>query len=173
MFILNSDSCLMPFNYAKSKLVFYLICSSSIINKEENHLLADEDLKRLWYLVEKRDGGPPWKHMMDRSTPTMTCQAWQRDLEVPSSFLFSANSQQEASLFTPNSQTGPPQYCSRTVYEDATPELLRDFFWDDDLRLKWDDMLLHSATLEEFPGTGTSVVHWIRRVSQVFSSSFS
>ncbi|CAI9302256.1 unnamed protein product [Lactuca saligna] len=115
-------------------------CSSSIINKEENHLLADEDLKRLWYLVEKRDGGPPWKHMMDRSTPTMTCQAWQRDLE-----------------------TGPPQYCSRTVYEDATPELLRDFFWDDDLRLKWDDMLLHSATLEEFPATGTSVVHWIRR----------
>lgn len=117
-------------------------CSSSVVKKDENHnhLLTDEDLKRLWHLVEKRDGGPPWKHMMDRSTPMMTYQAWQRDPE-----------------------TGPPQYCSRTVYEDATPELLRDFFWDDDLRLKWDDMLLHSTTLEEFPATGASVVHWIRR----------
>lgn len=115
-------------------------CSSSVVKKEENHLLTDEDLKRLWHLVEKRDGGPQWKHMMDRSTSTMTYQAWQRDPE-----------------------TGPPQYCSRTVYENATPELLRDFFWDDDLRLKWDDMLLHSATLEEFPAAGASVVHWIRR----------
>lgn len=114
--------------------------SSSVVKKEENNLLTDGDLKHLWHLVEKRDGGPPWKHMMDRSTATMTYQAWQRDPE-----------------------TGPPQYCSRTVYEDATPELLRDFFWDDDLRLKWDDMLLHAATLEEFPDVGASVVHWIRR----------
>ncbi|XP_024971523.1 uncharacterized protein LOC112510359 [Cynara cardunculus var. scolymus] len=114
-------------------------CSSSVV-KKENNLLTDGDLKHLWHLVEKRDGGPPWKHMMDRSTATMTYQAWQRDPE-----------------------TGPPQYCSRTVYEDATPELLRDFFWDDDLRLKWDDMLLHATTLEEFRDVGASVVHWIRR----------
>ncbi|KAI7738208.1 hypothetical protein M8C21_027161 [Ambrosia artemisiifolia] len=115
-------------------------CSSSVAKKDDDHLLKDEDLKHLWHLVEKRDGGPPWKHMMDGSTATMTYQAWQRDLE-----------------------TGPPQYCSMTVYEDATPELLRDFFWDDDSRLKWDDMLLHAATLEEFPAIGASVVHWIRK----------
>nr|XP_043635134.1 uncharacterized protein LOC122606234 [Erigeron canadensis] len=114
--------------------------SSSNVAKEENHLLKDEDLKHLWHLVEKRDGGPPWKHMMDCSTPNMHYQAWQRDPE-----------------------TGPPQYCSKTVYENATPELMRDFFWDDEFRLKWDDMLLHATTLEEFPKTGTSVVHWIRK----------
>ena len=61
---------------------------------------------------------------------------------------------------------GPPQYCSITVYEEATPELLRDFFWDDDFRPKWDDMLLHATTLEEFPNVGASVVHWIRKVTQ-------
>ncbi|KAD4584227.1 hypothetical protein E3N88_21828 [Mikania micrantha] len=115
-------------------------CSSSVAKKEDGHLLKDDNLKRLWRLVEKRDGGPPWKRMMDRSTPTMTYQAWQRDLE-----------------------SGPPQYCSMTTYEDATPELLRDFFWDDELRLKWDDMLLHATILEEFPAIGASVVHWIRR----------
>lgn len=59
--------------------------------KDEDHLLKDEDLKHLWQLVEKRDGGPPWKHMMDRSTPQMTFQAWQRDREV-TSFLASCKS---------------------------------------------------------------------------------
>nr|XP_043615043.1 uncharacterized protein LOC122587038 [Erigeron canadensis] len=114
-------------------------CSSSAVNKDEGYI-KDEDLRHLWHLVEKRDGGPPWKHMMDGSTSTMAYQAWQRAPE-----------------------RGPPQYCSVTVYEDATPELLRDFFWDDDLRLKWDDMLLHATILEEFPEIGASVVHWIRR----------
>ncbi|OIT05105.1 hypothetical protein A4A49_37765 [Nicotiana attenuata] len=102
--------------------------------------ITDEDLEHLWHLVERKDEGPPWKHMMDRSTPTMSYQAWQRDPE-----------------------SGPPQYCSRTVYEDATPELLRDFFWDDEFRLKWDDMLVHAETIEECPTTGTMIVHWVRK----------
>nr|GEV46479.1 START domain, START-like domain protein [Tanacetum cinerariifolium] len=116
----------------------YLI--SSIVKEEENHLLTDKDLRHLWQLVERKDGGPSWKHMMDHSTPNMFYQACQRDPE-----------------------TGPPQYCSKTVYENATPELIRDFYWDDDFRLKWDDMLLHASTLEEFPTTGTSVVLWTRK----------
>ncbi|CAI9295582.1 unnamed protein product [Lactuca saligna] len=69
-----------------------------------------------------------------------TIKAWQRDPE-----------------------TGPTQYCSKTVYENVTPELMRDFFWDDDFRLKWDDMLSHAAILEESPNSRTSVVHWIRK----------
>lgn len=59
---------------------------------------------------------------------------------------------------------GPPQYRSRTVYEDMTPEMMRDFFWDDELRLKWDDMLLEAETLEECPNNGTMVVKWVRKV---------
>ncbi|KAI3735470.1 hypothetical protein L6452_14969 [Arctium lappa] len=116
--------------------------SSSIVEKEENHVPKDDDLKQLWHLVERKDGGPPWKHMMDRSTHGMHYQAWQRDPE-----------------------TGPPQYCSKTVYENATPELMREFFWDDEFRLKWDDMLLHAATIDEFPTKGVSIVHWIRKAA--------
>ncbi|PSS32952.1 StAR-related lipid transfer protein like [Actinidia chinensis var. chinensis] len=115
-------------------------CGSSQLKKEEGVVVTQEDLEHLCHLVDRTDGGPPWKHVMDRSTPNMSYQAWQRDPE-----------------------TGPPQYCSRTVYEDATPELLRDFFWDDAFRLKWDDMLLYSATIEECPTTGTMVVHWVRK----------
>jgi hypothetical protein len=47
--------------------------------------------------------------------------------------------------------------------EDVTPELMRDFFWDDDFRPRWDDMLTYFKTLEECPLTGTMIVHWIRK----------
>jgi hypothetical protein len=50
------------------------------------------------------------------------------------------------------------------LFEDATPELVRDFFWDDEYRLKWDDMLIHAETLEECPTTGTMMVQWVRKV---------
>ncbi|KAF7149023.1 hypothetical protein RHSIM_Rhsim03G0215200 [Rhododendron simsii] len=115
-------------------------CSSSQPKEKEHLAVTEEDLEHLCHLVDRKDGGPPWKHMMDRSAPGMSYQAWQRDAE-----------------------TGPPQYCSKTVYENATPELLRDFFWDDEFRLKWDDMLIHSTTIEECPTTGTMIVNWIRK----------
>ncbi|KAH7686781.1 START domain-containing proteins involved in steroidogenesis/phosphatidylcholine transfer protein [Dioscorea alata] len=104
--------------------------------------VTSEDLDHLCKLVEMTDGGPSWHQMMDKSLPTMSYQAWRREPE-----------------------TGPPQYRSRTVYEDMTPEIVRDFFWDDEFRLKnkWDDMLLHHSTLEECPTTGTMVVHWVRK----------
>ncbi|KAL3714360.1 hypothetical protein ACJRO7_006308 [Eucalyptus globulus] len=97
-------------------------------------------MTQLWHLVEMKDGGPSWIHMMDRYTLSMSYQAWRRD-----------------------PKTGPPQYRSQTVFEDATPEMVRDFFWDDDFRSKWDDMLASSTNVEDCPSTGTMVVHWIRK----------
>lgn len=114
--------------------------SSSLQLEGEKSLVTDADFLYLDGLVEEQDGGHAWIQMMDRSTPNMSYQAWRRDPE-----------------------TGPPQYRSRTVYEDATPEMLRDFFWDDEFRLKWDDMLIHAETLEESPTTGTMVVQWVRK----------
>lgn len=114
--------------------------SSSLQLEGDKSLVTDEDLRYLDGLVEEQDGGPAWIQMMDRSTPNMSYQAWRRDPEG-----------------------GPPQYRSRTVYEDATPEMLREFFWDDEFRLKWDDMLVHAETLEECPTTGTMVVQWVRK----------
>ncbi|KAH7521016.1 hypothetical protein JRO89_XSUnG0131300 [Xanthoceras sorbifolium] len=116
-------------------------CSSSKSTKENSVVVAEDDLEHICRLVEVKDGGPAWIHMMDRSTPTMSYQAWRRDPE-----------------------NGPPQYRSRTVFEDATPEMVRDFFWDDEFRCKWDDMLVHTTTLEECPTTGTMVVQWVRKL---------
>ncbi|KAE8694304.1 putative beta-1,3-galactosyltransferase 6 [Hibiscus syriacus] len=114
--------------------------SSSPISKEKPSFVKNEDLEHLCNLVEEKDGGPAWIHMMDCSTPTMYYQAWERDLE-----------------------SGPTEYRSRTVFEDATPEMVRDFFWDDKFRPKWDTMLSSAATMEECPTTGTMVVHWVRK----------
>jgi len=70
-------------------------------------------------------------------------------------------------------QNGPPQYCSSTIFEDASPEVVRDFFWDDEFRIKnsWDDMLLQHETLEECTKTGTMVVRWVRKVSSLLDIS--
>ncbi|GAA0143797.1 hypothetical protein LIER_04398 [Lithospermum erythrorhizon] len=116
------------------------LLSSLELQGEKSNLVTSDDLVYLNQLVEESDGGPAWIPMMDRSTSTMSYQAWRRDAE-----------------------TGPPQYRSRTVYEDATPEVLRDFFWDDEFRAEWDDMLIKAETLEENATTGTMMVQWVRK----------
>lgn len=154
----GSDPCLNPFKVQWPSFDFRRIdaaatkkepmsqspalfedCSTSEAG-EISTLLSEEDMTQLWHLVEMKDGGPSWIHMMDRYTLSMSYQAWRRD-----------------------PKTGPPQYRSQTVFEDATPEMVRDFFWDDDFRSKWDDMLARSTNVEDCPSTGTMVVHWIRK----------
>lgn len=41
---------------------------------------------------------------------------------------------------------------------------MRDFFWDDDFRPKWDAMLAYCKVLEECPQNGTMISHWIKKV---------
>ncbi|XP_057528100.1 uncharacterized protein LOC130806891 [Amaranthus tricolor] len=113
---------------------------SSQIKGKENPAVDNDDMVHLFKLVEEKDGGPSWIQMMDRSTPTMNYRAWRRDPE-----------------------TGPPQYRSSTIFEDATPEMVRDFFWDDKFRPSFDPMLINSKTLEESRTTGTMVVQWVRK----------
>ncbi|XP_047337333.1 uncharacterized protein LOC124941109 [Impatiens glandulifera] len=114
--------------------------SSSQVEKGKSSVVNEDDLRHLYRLVEEKDDGPAWIQMMDKSATRMNYQAWRRDNE-----------------------NGPPQYRSRTVYEDITPEMVRDFFWDDEFRMKWDDMILHAEILEEFPSNGSMVVQWVRK----------
>ncbi|KAG9452572.1 hypothetical protein H6P81_005476 [Aristolochia fimbriata] len=106
----------------------------------EQDTLTHTDLEHLLHLLEGKIGESSWQHMMDRSTSNMAYQAWRYEPPV-----------------------GPVIYRSRTVFEDATPELVRDFFWDDDFRQKWDAMLAYFKTLEEHPLTGEMTVHWIKK----------
>ncbi|XP_062108173.1 uncharacterized protein LOC133819044 isoform X3 [Humulus lupulus] len=109
-------------------------------SEREQDVIAENDLDHLLHFLEGRDGEMEWQSMMERSTPSMSYQAWRHEPE-----------------------TGPTVYRSRTVFEDATPELVKDFFWDDEFRPKWDTMLAHCKILEECPQTGTMIVHWIKK----------
>ncbi|KAJ4969539.1 hypothetical protein NE237_016240 [Protea cynaroides] len=108
--------------------------------EREKDIVTEKDLQHLLYLVEGRDGDISWQSMMERTTPNMQYQAWRHDPE-----------------------TGPTILRSRTVFEDATPELVRDFFWDDEFRPRWDPMLSYFKILEECGHTGMMIVHWIKK----------
>ncbi|PNS99681.1 hypothetical protein POPTR_015G005000v4 [Populus trichocarpa] len=141
--VVDNNNNLVHQNLSPVPPTEYEDCSRSQLNEEQSNVasqVTEEDLEHLYQLVEVKDGGPTWMHMMDRSTPTMSYKAWRRD-----------------------PKTGPPQYRSSTVFENASPEIVRDFFWDDDFRPKWDDMLSYSAILDECPTTGTMLVHWMRK----------
>uniref|UniRef100_A0A1D1XR32 StAR-related lipid transfer protein 7, mitochondrial n=1 Tax=Anthurium amnicola TaxID=1678845 RepID=A0A1D1XR32_9ARAE len=135
----SGSTSLIP--YESSENVMGGLASSST-EGGESVAVTTEDLEYLSRLVEVTDGGPAWQQMMDKSLPNMGYQAWRRDHPV-----------------------GPPQYRSRTVFEDASPETVRDFFWDDEFRMKgkWDDMLIYHRTLMECTKTGTMIVHWVRK----------
>ncbi|KAJ0035450.1 hypothetical protein Pint_24671 [Pistacia integerrima] len=116
------------------------ISPSSVTVEREQDVVTENDLEHLLHLLEGKDGEMEWQRLMERSNPNMTYQAWRHEPE-----------------------TGPTVYRSRTVFEGATPELVRDFFWDDEFRPKWDPMLTYFKILEECPHTGTMVVHWIKK----------
>uniref|UniRef100_A0A0A0L598 START domain-containing protein n=1 Tax=Cucumis sativus TaxID=3659 RepID=A0A0A0L598_CUCSA len=114
-----------------------------IANKEEGKeqdIITENDLDHLLQLLEGRHGEAEWQSMMQRSTPNFAYEAWRLEPE-----------------------NRPTVYRSRTVFEDATPEMVRDFFWDDEFRTKWDPMLTYFKILDECPHTGTMIVHWIKK----------
>ncbi|KAL6647581.1 hypothetical protein ACP70R_015018 [Stipagrostis hirtigluma subsp. patula] len=119
---------------------------SRAIFEGEQDIVTEKDLEHLLQLLDNKESGDTsWQHLMERTTSNMTYKAWHREPEV-----------------------GPIMYCSRTIFEDATPDLVRDFFWDGDFRLKWDRMLAYSKTLDEFPQNGTTIVHWIKKVDREY-----
>ncbi|KAL8486568.1 hypothetical protein ACS0TY_023304 [Phlomoides rotata] len=106
----------------------------------ESSTVTEKDLEHLLNLLGAKDREMAWQSMMERSTSNMAYQAWRHESEV-----------------------GPTVYCTKTIFEDATPDLVRDFFWDDESRPKWDPMLATVKILEECPNTGMMVVHYIKK----------
>ncbi|KAK1418837.1 hypothetical protein QVD17_27984 [Tagetes erecta] len=104
----------------------------------DHDVVSGKDLEYLLHLLDGKEA--VWQNMFERSTSNMACQAWRYEPEI-----------------------GPVVYRSRTVFEDATPELVRDFFWDDEFRPKWDQMLTYVKILEECSRTGTMIVNWVKK----------
>lgn len=64
-------------------MVLIMYSLSKVAGEDSSsNVVNDKDLEHLSRLVEVTDGGPAWIQMMDRSTSTMSYQAWRRDPEV-------------------------------------------------------------------------------------------
>lgn len=137
---LSSDSSLSSGSSATDGVADHDISDSLRASDEEHNVVTENELEHFLHLLDGNDGEISWQSMMERNTPNMAYQAWRHDPE-----------------------NAPTIYRSRTVFEDATAELVRDFFWDDEFRPKWDPMLIYFKILEEYPRTGVMIVHWIKK----------
>ncbi|KAM3233573.1 hypothetical protein P3L10_018932 [Capsicum annuum] len=111
-----------------------------ITGSENEDIVTEKDLEHFLHLLDGKDGEMAWQIMMERSTSNFTYQAWRHEPEM-----------------------GPTIYRTKTVFEDATPDIVRDFFWDDEFRPKWDPMLGYFKILQEWPHTGSMIIHWIKK----------
>ncbi|KAF5957501.1 hypothetical protein HYC85_004726 [Camellia sinensis] len=114
------------------------------------NVVVEKDLEHLLQLIENKGGKMEWQSIMGHSTSNLTYQAWRHDLENITETCIGASD-------------GPIVYRSRAVFEDATPEMVRDFFWDDEFRTKWDTMLAYFKILKEYSHTGTMIVQCIKK----------
>ncbi|CAI9118281.1 OLC1v1019825C1 [Oldenlandia corymbosa var. corymbosa] len=118
----------------------YVIRPTSGALEAEKNVVTENDLEHLLHLLDGKDGEMAWQSMMERSTANLQYQAWRHEPE-----------------------NAPTIYRSKTVFEDATADVVRDFFWDDEFRPKWDPMLAYFKILEESPHNGTMIIHWIKK----------
>ncbi|RDY10652.1 StAR-related lipid transfer protein 7, mitochondrial, partial [Mucuna pruriens] len=135
------DSSPSQSDIADSNAIARTARSGDRAEEREQDTVTQTDLEHFLDLLEGKDGVMlDWLCFMERSTRNMQYKAWRLDPE-----------------------SGPTVYRSRTVFEDATTELVRDFLWDDDFRPKWDAMLAYCKVLEECPHNGTMISHWIKK----------
>ncbi|CAI7797725.1 unnamed protein product [Closterium sp. NIES-54] len=112
----------------------------SVSEEDMELVLTEDDLEEFCAKVEGKDGGPEWQLMMEKTAKGMQYTGWRRDPEQ-----------------------GPTEYRSRTVMERCSSALMRDFFWDDEFRAAWDDMLVQARTITACERTGFQIVHWVRK----------
>ncbi|XP_010542534.1 PREDICTED: uncharacterized protein LOC104815704 [Tarenaya hassleriana] len=90
-------------------------------------LVSDEDLKGLIRNLEgKNELGETWENVIHKSND---CVSYNAKICKPR-------------------EGGPPKYLSVTVFEDCSPEVLRDFYMDNDYRKQWDKTVVGHEQLE-------------------------
>jgi len=60
-------------------------------------------------------------------------------------------------------QNGPLRYLSKTVFNDISSEMLRNFYMDNDYRKQWDKTVIEHNQLQVDKSDGTEVGHTIKK----------
>ncbi|CAN6991699.1 unnamed protein product [Brassica rapa subsp. trilocularis] len=106
-------------------------------------LVSDEDLKGLIKKLGERDGDAEiWEDIIHKSNPTRVSYT--------------------AKCCKPK-DGGPMKYLSTTVFEDCSPEALRDFYMDNEYRKQWDKTVVEHEQLQVDSSSGVEIGRTIKK----------
>ncbi|XP_056853250.1 uncharacterized protein LOC130494442 isoform X3 [Raphanus sativus] len=105
-------------------------------------LVSDEDLKDLIEkLGERSDDTEIWEDVIQKSNPRV-------------SYTAKCCKPQDG---------GPMKYLSTTVFEDCSPEVLRDFYMDNEYRKQWDKTVVEHEQLQVDSNSGIEIGRTIKK----------
>ncbi|XP_041003414.1 phosphatidylcholine transfer protein-like isoform X2 [Juglans microcarpa x Juglans regia] len=106
-----------------------------------SEIVSDADLKFLIEnLDEKHHDNEKWEHVIDKRNTVLFYNA---------------------KCCKP--KDGPLKYLSETVFENCSPEMLRDFYMDNDYRKKWDKTLVEHEQLQVDQTNGVEIGRTIKK----------
>ncbi|KAK7381474.1 hypothetical protein VNO80_00017 [Phaseolus coccineus] len=118
-----------------------LITDSIISNPRTSNFVTDADLKFLMEILdEKLNENDRWEDVLDRRNDHL-CYT--------------------VKCFKP--KNGPLRYLSKTVFNDISSEMLRNFYMDNDYRKQWDKTVVKHTQLHVDKSDGTEVGHTIKK----------
>ncbi|XP_010499897.1 PREDICTED: stAR-related lipid transfer protein 7, mitochondrial isoform X1 [Camelina sativa] len=105
-------------------------------------LVSDEDLKGLIEkLGERNEDAEIWEDVIQKSNPRVSYTA---------------------KCCKPK-DGGPVKYLSTTVFEDCSPEVLRDFYMDNEYRAQWDKTVVEHVQLQVDSTSGIEIGRTIKK----------
>ncbi|THU72167.1 hypothetical protein C4D60_Mb04t09260 [Musa balbisiana] len=106
-----------------------------------SNLITDADLRDLTISLEgKLKRNERWEDLIDKSSNLVSYKA---------------------KFFRP--KDGPLKFYSVTTFEKCSAELLRDFYMDNQYRIKWDNIVIHHEQLQVDENSGTEIGRCIKK----------
>ncbi|GAB2293102.1 hypothetical protein Dimus_027315 [Dionaea muscipula] len=106
-----------------------------------SEILSEADLRRLITCLDGEvDGNEKWEHVISKRNSHLSYQA---------------------KCCKP--KDGPLKYLSSTVYESCSPDVLKDFYMDNDFRKQWDKTFLEHEQLHIDVSSGIEIGRIIKR----------
>ncbi|KAG5016460.1 hypothetical protein GLYMA_08G226000v4 [Glycine max] len=129
-----------PSSPSTSLLLFDSINSNSNSRSRTSNFVTDADLKFLMEILDEKLGSDKWEDVLDKR-----------------------NHHLSYSVKCCRPKNGPLKYLSKTVFNDISSEMLRNFYMDNDYRKQWDKTLVEHKQLQVDKSDGTEVGHTIKK----------
>lgn len=117
-------------------------------SRTTRRVVCDEDLK--WLIQNLEGSTEAWEHVIHKSNHRLSYSA---------------------KRCNPN-DGGPMKYLSVTVFEDCSPEMLKDFYMDNDFRKQWDKTVVAHHQLQVDSNTGIEFGRTIKKFPLLTSREY-